>query len=81
MKSIKKEDDKFKIIEKYEIGLTALLCISGFYYDTSEQSDIGSCNGNDILTNENFPFILMKISLLKIVFFRQILSNFFFQAF
>ncbi len=77
MKSIKKEDDKFKIIEKYEIGLTALLCISGFYYDTSEQSDIGSCNGNDILTNENFPFILMKISLLKIVFFRQILSNFF----
>lgn len=77
MKSIKKEEDKFKIIEKYEIGLSRLLCEAGFGYETSVPDDIGCCNSNDIFSDEKPPFILMKISLLKIVFFRKFLSNWF----
>ena len=75
--SIKKETDKFKIIEKYEIGLTSLLCESGFKYACELDSDIGRCNYLDILPfHRDKTSIFMKKTILKTIYFVPFLSSF-----
>ncbi len=77
MKSIKKEDDKLKIIEKYEIGLTNLLCESGFGYSCFYDSDIGEYNLMDLMQfASKKPSIFMKKTFLRIIYFIPLLHCF-----
>ena len=70
VRNIKKENDKFKLIESYEIGMTAFLCKNGFNYSVLYENDIAKYNLDDVLLREPAqPFIFMKNSLLKELFF------------
>ena len=74
--SISHIDNKFKIIELYEIGLTTKLCQSGFKYCCFFKNDIGTLNLKDILCKDEKPFVFMKVSLLKEVYFIKLLKTF-----
>ena len=69
MKSIKKEDDKLKIIEKYEIGLSRLLCQTGFGYNVIFDEQIGNINIECLKYVKKQPHMFMKKSLLKETYF------------
>ncbi len=77
IESIKKESDKFNVIEKYEIGLSSLLCEKGFKYACVYASGIAEYNLADVLCRfECEPFIFMKRTLLKAVYFVPFLHSF-----
>ena len=75
MKSIKKEEDKFKIIEKYEIGLSRLLCEAGFGYDVIFNNQIGDINIECLKYVKKQPHMFMKKSLLKETYFVFLISR------
>ena len=74
--SVSHTDDKFKIIEQYEIGLTTKLCQAGFKFCCLTNTDIGTINLEDILCKDTKPFVFMKTSLIKEVYFINLLNTF-----
>ena len=69
-RDIKKEKDKFNIIEKYEIGLSSTLVKAGYKFKSLSDEQIGVLNLEDIINLEKeSPFILMKVSVLREFYF------------
>lgn len=76
MNGIKKEEDKFKIIEKYEIGLTKLLCSKKFKFNVKSCS-VGVTNFEDIISlSSQSPFIFMKVSCIRNITWLFLMSIF-----
>lgn len=78
MRDIKKEENKFKIIEKYEIGFSSMLVKAGYKYSSLNAEQIGVLNLEDIVNIEKErPFILMKVSVLREFYFLFLLRLWF----
>lgn len=78
MRDIKTEENKYKIIEKYEIGFSSILVKAGYKYSSLNDEQIGALNLDDIVNIEKErPFILMKVSVLREFYFLFLLRLWF----
>ena len=77
IENIKKEKNKENIIIKYEIGLSNELCNNGYTFSSLSENAIFLKGIDDTLRiNKSTPFIFVKTSIFKAIYFIPIFANF-----